>query len=98
MARLQKSLEIVIHFKRFFLKSRVLATFWEKGGRVKNTIFGQIRNVRKWGSVIPISPRDKRGIIGTSLVEKKIFNRRKTIISTRKFWHCLFVLMVTIQL
>lgn len=54
MARIQKSLEIVIHFKRFFLKSRLLATFWEKGGRLNNTIFGQIRMLESGDQLFPL--------------------------------------------
>lgn len=54
MARIQKSLEIVIHFKRFILKSRVFATFWEKGGRLNNTISGQIRMLESGDQLFPL--------------------------------------------
>lgn len=54
MARIQKSLEILIHFKRFFLKSRVLATFWGKGGRLKNTLFVQIQMLESGDRLFPL--------------------------------------------
>ena len=54
---------------------------------------------REWGSVIPVSQRDKTGVIGVSLMEKRTFSiRKKLIISTRKFWRFPLVLLMTIQL